>query len=140
MRGKVYGADPGDTVKVWFESRHKRSELVHATREVGHERAGADPRRRGLHRDVEPARPTRRRPAPNYLSYYTDALKANNINYAVYDVDAMGRKAPDALGVLSHFDAVIWYTGNDNVTRTHNLGRRARTSSRTTSSSPCATS
>ena len=25
--------------------------------------------------------------------------------------------APDNLGVLSHYDAVIWYTGNDNVTR-----------------------
>ncbi len=25
--------------------------------------------------------------------------------------------APDALGVLSHYDAVIWETGNDNVTR-----------------------
>ena len=26
-----------------------------------------------------------------------------------------GRKAPDPLGVLSHYDAVVWYTGNDNV-------------------------
>ena len=26
--------------------------------------------------------------------------------------------APDALGVLSHYDAVIWYTGDDVVTRT----------------------
>jgi hypothetical protein len=38
----------------------------------------------------------------------------------VYDYDAMGRKAPDPLGVLSHYDAVIWYTGNDNVTRSPN--------------------
>ena len=27
--------------------------------------------------------------------------------------------------MLSHFDAVIWYTGNDNVTRTHNLAGRS---------------
>jgi Zinc carboxypeptidase/Immune inhibitor A peptidase M6 len=54
---------------------------------------------------------------PNYLSYYTDALTANGITFDVYDVDAMGRQAPDHLGVLSHYDAVIWYKGNDFVTR-----------------------
>jgi hypothetical protein len=55
--------------------------------------------------------------APNYLSYYTDALTANGLTFDVYDVDAMGRQAPDHLGVLSHYDAVIWYKGNDFVTR-----------------------
>ena len=63
----------------------------------------------------------RRRPAyastspstPNYLSFYEDALTANGIGYDVYDVDAMGRTAPDHLGVLGHYDAVIWYRGND---------------------------
>jgi Zinc carboxypeptidase/Immune inhibitor A-like, MAM domain len=55
--------------------------------------------------------------SPNYLSYYTDALTANGITFDVYDVDAMGREAPDHLGVLSHYDAVIWYKGNDFVTR-----------------------
>ena len=54
---------------------------------------------------------------PNYLSYYAEALDANGTEYDVYDYDAEGRTAPDALGVLSHYDAVIWYTGNDNVTR-----------------------
>ncbi len=44
-------------------------------------------------------------------------MAANGIGADVYDVDAMGRKAPDALGVLSHYKAVIWYTGNDTVTR-----------------------
>ena len=29
----------------------------------------------------------------------------------------MGRQAPDPLGVLAHFDAVIWYTGDDYLTR-----------------------
>jgi hypothetical protein len=55
--------------------------------------------------------------APNYLSYYTAALTANGITFDVYDVDAMGRQAADHLGVLSHYDAVIWYKGNDFVTR-----------------------
>jgi hypothetical protein len=29
----------------------------------------------------------------------------------------MGRQAPDHTGVLNHYDAVVWYTGNDVVTR-----------------------
>jgi hypothetical protein len=57
---------------------------------------------------------------PNYLSYYTSALSANGVAHDVYDYDAMQRKAPDPLGVLSHYDAVVWYTGNDNVTRSPN--------------------
>ena len=54
---------------------------------------------------------------PFYLSYYADALEANGVDYDVYDLDAEGRVPPDALGVLSHYDAVIWETGNDNITR-----------------------
>ena len=54
---------------------------------------------------------------PNYLDFYTDALDANGVAHDVYDIDANGRKAPDNLGVLSHYDAVIWYTGDDIVTR-----------------------
>ena len=42
---------------------------------------------------------------------------ANEIALDVYDVDANGRTAPDPLGVLGHYDAVIWYTGDDLVTR-----------------------
>ena len=44
-------------------------------------------------------------------------LNVNGIAYDVYDVDAEGRTAPDPLGVLGHYQAVIWYTGDDVVTR-----------------------
>jgi hypothetical protein len=54
---------------------------------------------------------------PHYLGYYTAALDANNVDYDVWDYDAEDRKAPHPLGVLSHYDAVIWYTGNDLTTR-----------------------
>jgi hypothetical protein len=54
---------------------------------------------------------------PLYLSYYLDALAANGIAADVYDVDARGRRAPSNLGVLSHYDAVVWYTGEDVVPR-----------------------
>ena len=35
------------------------------------------------------------------------------MDYDVYDVDARGNRSPDHLGVLSHYDAVIWYMGDD---------------------------
>ena len=40
---------------------------------------------------------------PNYVSFYQDALAANQIGYDVYDVDDRGRTAPTYLGVLSHY-------------------------------------
>ena len=54
---------------------------------------------------------------PFYTSYYTDALTDLGIAHDVYDFDAQGRRAPDPLGVLSHYQAVIWYTGDDFVMR-----------------------
>jgi hypothetical protein len=54
---------------------------------------------------------------PNYVSFYQDALAANGVDSDVYDVDAQGRKAPTYLGVLSHYKAVVWYTGDDAITR-----------------------
>ena len=56
-------------------------------------------------------------PGPHYADYYLDALQANGIDADVYDVDASNRTAPDQLGVLSHYDAVVWYPGDDVVTR-----------------------
>ena len=44
-------------------------------------------------------------------------MKANGIDADVYDVDARDRIAPDQLGVLSHYDAAVWYPGDDIVTR-----------------------
>ena len=51
-------------------------------------------------------------PGPNYLDEYEAVLRAAGISYDVYNVDA-NRTAPNWLGVLSHYDAVLWYTGDD---------------------------
>jgi hypothetical protein len=51
------------------------------------------------------------------VQFYLDALAANGVAADVYDIDARGRIAPDHIGVLSHYDGVIWYTGDDVVTR-----------------------
>ena len=54
---------------------------------------------------------------PYFQATYQQALVDAGIAHDVYDVDARGRRAPSALGVLSHYDAVIWETGGDLYTR-----------------------
>ena len=114
VRGTVSGTAPGDSVKVWFEGGGQTSDSF--TYQVA-----SDSGRRVLviaaedYTGASPAKPGVT--APQYLSFYSDALSANGIAFDVYDVDANGRTAPDNLGVLSHYDAAIWYTGDDVVTR-----------------------
>lgn len=48
---------------------------------------------------------------PNYLQYYLDALDAGGYAYDVWDVDTQG--IPSYADVLSHYETVIWYTGDD---------------------------
>src|SRR4051794_32409613 len=114
MQGVVDGTGAGDDVKVWFtgggetsdsftyhvESNSGRKVLILAAEDY----TGAS--------QLAPGGS-----GPAYLGYYRDALTAAGIDFDVYDVDAHGRTAPDNLGVLSHYDAVLWYTGSDNVTR-----------------------
>ena len=119
MRGVVTGTKPGDKVQVWFEGGGKRGgEFTYdAVSESGNkvlvvaaeDYTGASPAQPGV-------------TAPKYTKYYVDALAANGQKADVYDVDAAGRLAPDALGVLSHYDAVVWETGDDLVTRTAGRG------------------
>jgi hypothetical protein len=114
MRGRVTGTDPDDTVKVWFEGGGERSDSFTY-------RAVSESDRRVLvlsAEDYTGASPVKENvTSPQYLSYYENALTENGVLFDVYDVDANGRTAPDNLGVLSHYDAVVWYTGDDVVTR-----------------------
>jgi hypothetical protein len=118
MRGQVTGTDAGDTVKVWFTANRRRKKSDSFTYKVRSD-SNADVLVLAVedYSGDSALPPYEDTTKPNFLSYYTDALEANGTDYDVYDYDAEGRKAPDALGVLSHYDAVVWYTGNDNVTR-----------------------
>jgi hypothetical protein len=118
MRGTVTGTSPGDSVEVWFEGGGQKSEsfTYRAVSETGNRMLVV------AAEDYTGASPVQT-PNLHYLSYYLDALAANGVAADVYDVDARGRTAPDQLGVLSHYDGVIWYTGDDVVTRT--AGRAA---------------
>ncbi|HET6953669.1 MAG TPA: M14 family zinc carboxypeptidase [Acidimicrobiales bacterium] len=116
VRGSVTGAAAGDTVTVWFTGGGQTSDSF--TYEVV-----TDAPKDILVVAAEDYTGTSNVPAydptagPHYLDYYTDALTANGKTYDVYDVDARGHTAPDHLGVLGHYDAVVWYTGNDLLTR-----------------------
>ncbi|WP_128429028.1 M14 family metallopeptidase [Streptomyces cyaneus] len=99
-RAKVADGDPGDKVEVWFTGETKSGKPTsseHFTYTVA-ERPRADV----LVVAEEGATAT-------HAQKYVDALKANGHRAVVWDVAAQG--APDALGVLSHFDTVVHYTG-----------------------------
>ncbi len=109
-RGTVPTQEPGDEVTVWFEAGRTTSDpftytvadeiggdvLVVADTDYGH----------GLSGGVTELL---------YDDYYADALEANGYTSDLYDVTATG-VAPDPLGVLSHYDAVVWYTGDNLAT------------------------
>ena len=123
LQGEIPGLRLGDTVEYWFAGRGARSDR--ATFEVVGESTAdvlvvAHEDRTGAVN--VPGYPSTSSDEPNYLDFYTGALKANNVDPAVYDFDAMDRRAPHHLGVLSNFDTVVWYTGNNFVTRTAGRG------------------
>jgi Zinc carboxypeptidase len=115
LRGTIPGLKVGDSVAYWFTGGAESTE--HVSFDVVEDADDADvlilaaEDRTGA--STTPAYASTSPTTPNYLSFYEDALTANGIAYDVYDVDARGRKAPDHLGVLGHYKAVIWYRGND---------------------------
>ena len=112
MRGTVTGTKPGDKVEVWFEGGGQKSESF--TYDMV-----SDSNRQMLvvaAEDYSGASPAQT-PGLHYAQTFVDALAQNNVAADIYDVDASSRTAPDALGVLSHYKGVIWYTGDDAVTR-----------------------
>jgi len=99
-RAKVQDGEPGDKVEVWFTGETKSGKKVssdHFTYTIA-ERPRADV----LVVAEEGA-------AATQAQTYVDALKAAGRKALVWDVARQG--APDALGVLNHFDTVVHYTG-----------------------------
>jgi murein tripeptide amidase MpaA len=113
LRGLVTGTTPGDSVEVWFEGGGETSDsfTYEAVSETGNRVLVV------AAEDYSGASPVQAAGGPHYLQYYLDALAANGVTADVYDVDDRGRIAPDHIGVLSHYDGVIWYTGDDIVVR-----------------------
>jgi hypothetical protein len=101
-RAEVEDARVGDSVEVWFTARTRDGRAVSSqpfTYKV------AD-RPRGDTLVIAEEGGTA--PAKN-AALYTTALAENRRGSAVWDVATQGR--PHPLGVLSHFDEAVWYTG-----------------------------
>jgi hypothetical protein len=120
-RGQVRRADDGDAVTVWFsaeEERRGRDRDVESERftytlesDTGDDVlviANED------YTGVNPTYPAGTN-APKYADEHVAALEAAGYDSDVWDVDAQG--VPHDLGVLSHYDAVLWYTGENRITQ-----------------------
>ncbi len=125
-RGVVTGAAAGDSVEVWFTGRPagndnagpggKVIESEHFTYEVAQDTGNsvlviANEDYTGGRNAGEPPHAD----GPKYLDEHVEALEANGITPDVWDVDQSG--VPHDLGVLSHYDAVLWYLGDNRLTQ-----------------------
>jgi hypothetical protein len=117
FRGQVEDAAVGDTVEVWFSGVHPARGPVASERSTytvaqdgGSVLVLADEDYEGFN-PGEPGAVS----APRYAQQYVDALTAAGIGSAVWDVSAQG--VPHDLGVLGHFDSVVWYLGDNRLTQ-----------------------
>jgi hypothetical protein len=117
FRGTVRDTKPGDKVEVWFSAmkRGKPVSSTHFTYTVADD-IGGDVLILAAE-DVTGASPLQSGTKAKYADAYAKALTAAGHSSDVYDVDQHGRKAPHHLGVLSHYKAVVWESGDDIITR-----------------------
>ena len=118
LRGEVTGTQPGDSVEVWFAGSDPdrgpvTSEHFTYTVELDSDSSVlvlANEDYRGVNPDYPPSVDE-----PKYLDDHLAALAANGISAETWDVDADG--VPHDLGVLSHYDTVVWYLGDNRLTQ-----------------------
>ena len=134
LRGVVQGADPGDEVEVWFTGLKNRHADRHRGRRDARTRAGVGFVRSQRfeytvasdtgadvlvianedYTGVNPTYPAGTN-APKYAAQHVAAIEATGREADVWDVDAQG--VPHDLGVLSHYDAIVWYLGDNRLTQ-----------------------
>ena len=117
FRGTVTGASPGDQVEVWFSAKqgNRQVDSEHFTYTLASD-SGAEALiiANEDYTGVNPTYPAGTN-APKYTDEYEAALDASGVSHATWDVDAQG--VPHHLGVLSHFDAVVWELGDNRLTQ-----------------------
>ena len=115
-RGTVRGAKPGDKVTVWFTATGATATqpfTYTVSTDVGGDvlvLAAEDVT------GISPAA-TDGATSARYADEHVAAIEAAGFTADVYDMDTRGRKAPHPLGVLSHYRAVVWETGDDVIPR-----------------------
>jgi hypothetical protein len=117
FRGQVRGAEPGDDVTVWFTGEEHGREVESDRFTYSLERdSGADVLvlANEDYTGVNPDYPDSVT-APKYDEAHVAAIEAAGYDVDVWDVDAQG--VPHDLGVLGHYDAVVWYLGDNRITQ-----------------------
>ena len=116
-------ASAGDEVEVWFTGRNvtrnggaANSVSTEPFTYTVHDDIGGDVLILAAE-DVTGLSPVQGLTSAQYVDEYASSLDAAGYSSDVYDFDVMGRQAPHHLGVLSHYDAVVWETGNDVILR-----------------------
>ena len=125
-RGQVTGASPGDSVEVWFTGQTNQKDLPkgqkpskveseHFTYDLEQDTGNsvliiANEDYTGYNPEEAP-----RNDGLKYLDEHIAAFEANGVTPDVWDVDAQG--VPHDLGVLGHYDAVLWYLGDNRLTQ-----------------------
>jgi hypothetical protein len=121
FRGVIRGVRPGQSVEVWFTGKRStptgvsRRTSAHFTYTLAQKTSAqvlivANEDYEGIN-PTYPSTVT----APKYAQTYVEALAAKGIRAAIFDVSRQG--VPDHLGVLGHFDAVVWYLGDNRLTQ-----------------------
>jgi Zinc carboxypeptidase/Immune inhibitor A peptidase M6 len=128
FRGTVPKARPKDKVAVWFTARGA-APTTPFTYTVA-DRIGGDVLVLAAE-DVTGISPANTDGATSarYADEHVDALRKAGYSADVYDIDTHARKAPHPLGVLSHYKAVVWETGDDIITRAAGQGAGTTTRS-----------
>ncbi|HEX2360785.1 MAG TPA: M14 family zinc carboxypeptidase [Jiangellaceae bacterium] len=120
FRGTIE-AQPGDEVEVWFTGANPGGGQDAAVRTAPftyavHDDIGSDVLILAVE-DTTGISPVQGVRSAKYADEHASALAAAGYSSDVYDFDTMGRLAPHHLGVLSHYDAVVWETGDDSLLR-----------------------
>ena len=118
FRGTVTGTAPGDSVRAWFTGVKPGKGPVSSdpfTYRVAND-IGGDVLILAAE-DVTGISPAQGVTSAKYADDYAAALTAAGYSSDVYDVDVNGRTQPHHLGVLSHYDAIVWESGDDIITR-----------------------
>jgi hypothetical protein len=121
FRGTI-AAEPGDEVEVWFTGANTDGGGQDAVVRTApftytvHDDIGGDVLILAAE-DATGISPVQRVRSAQYADEYASSLEAAGYSSDVYDFDIMGRQAPHHLGVLSHYDAVVWETGDDIILR-----------------------
>jgi hypothetical protein len=122
FRGEVTGASSGDAVNVWFtgvksgKSVRTKPFVYKVADDIGGDvlvLAAED------YSGVSPVQDVK---APQYADEHVAAVEAAGYDADVYDVDANKRTEPHHLGVLGHYDAVVWESGDDFIPRATSQG------------------